>query len=774
MTIRTRTMRLFVVPFTIWVMVLQVESAAVWWKLRQDRLQAGLCPDSTDDLCSSGKPETSRQSCKCDYACAHYGDCCVDAPRSPTRGEPAGSAAWVCHRSGFFALRSCPARWPPDDPVRRLCEGWEDAPIRTYLTDVPSFSVDSERMYWNMFCAACHGDAMRLTPWPASLDCDSAPLGGRGPGPVAIFDEHSLRQLVRLGNLTYTGSGRFFVTDRYERHACVLHLQPVGWKNFTQAHLLRSCAAGAEATPRCRYGPHELASKCAAYTAYVHDRVAQRNYRNYHCAICDVRQRQRLACGAFVDVQRVEGKLVSYGWTLNFPVWRPSADPSGECGSDDRMRDDLTGDCVPTGCAPGLVPTPGGRCVSPDNEILDPFEKPVPNCPLIRFDSEFLALLRNGSLLLNISGRGQVYALDQFRLVAQMNEQNRTVGWYAVACSGHRIPFIWEPTLLLVSRLCLGISAVCLAVLLATRLFELHSRRHKMAACLAACALLSQVLLLVETHVTPFGRGCAVLGLVAHYWHLACLAWTAAMAGDAYRALHALRNTRPDGRSIRQIGLLCWLAPGAIVAGAGALDRLQPDSTVRPLYGEPLCFLNGTLGAALFLVSPAAAVLVGAATLLGLVAPRLCGPPPQTKPARAEFRADRIRFISIATLVSLALLTWMAAVLAVGLQVPALWYGFTTGLAAQGMFALVAFAPLGRLAARLRGTRSAGVLVASASSGHLPEAVAASTVDAGPYRKHLAQLQESPTRRKSSCKPNLERRFSNKRPLVIEDEINNA
>lgn len=743
---------------------------ARWRSLRQDRLLAGLCPDSDDDLCSSGKPESSRQACKCDYACAQFGDCCVDAPRSPTR-EPAATS-WVCHPNGFFALRSCPARWPPDDRVRRLCEGWDDDDVgtssKTYLQDVPAFSEDSERMYWNLFCAACHGDAARLTTWPASLDCDSAPLGGRGPGPVAIFDEQSLLQLVLMRNLTYVGNSRFLVTDRHEPHACVLHIQPKGWKNFTQAHLLRSCAAGAEML-RCRHGPADLASKCISYTAYVHDRVTRRNYRNYHCAVCDVRQKQRLACGPYVEQQKIDGELVSYAWKLNFPVWRHHDD--GHCGSDDQMRDEFTGDCVPVGCGPGLAPTPEGRCVSPDVELPDPFTKPTPKCPVIKLTSEFVVLLKNGSLLLNISaGRGQVFAPEQFLLVAEVNEQNRTVGWYALACAGHRIPFLWEPMLLLVTRFCLGVSIACLAILLATRLAELHARRHKMAACLAASALLSQLTLLLEPHVSSFSHGCAALALAAHYWHLASLGWTAALAGDAYRALHALRNMRPEGRSIRQLGLLCWLAPVAIVAGGFALDKLQLDSGLRPLYGEPICFLNGILGTLLFFGAPAAALLIGAATLLGLVAPRLCGPPPQTKPAREEFRADRVRFLRHSALVSITLLTWTAATLAVVLQEPVLWYPFTTGLAAQGVFALVAFAPLGRLAARLRGTRSAGVLVTSTSTGHLPDTPAA-VADAGPYRKHLMQQPGSPNRRQSTVKPNMERRFSNKRPLVIEDEV---
>ncbi|KAH9365631.1 hypothetical protein HPB48_010858 [Haemaphysalis longicornis] len=303
--------------------------------------------------------------------------------------------------------------------------------------------------------------------------------------------------------------------------------------------------------------------------------------------------------------------------------------------------------------------------------------------------------------------------------------------------------------------------------------------RHKMAACLAASAIASQFTVLLGPHLEPFGRGCAALAVASHYWNMACIAWTAALAGDAYQALHALRSMRPDGRSIRQLGLLCWLGPAAIVAGSLALDRLQPDSALRPLYGEPLCFLNGALGTAVFLVAPIGAMLLTAATLLSLVGPRLCGgPTPQTKPAKAEFRADRVRFFRLAALVLLALVTWTSPPLAVVLQLHELWYVFFGCFAAQGAVALAAFAPHGRLAARLRGTRSAGVLVSSSSVGHLseqqvpPMATTTMPPDPGPYRKHLAQTQSSPNRR-SSVKPNLERRFSTKRPLVIEDEMEN-
>ncbi|KAH6942740.1 hypothetical protein HPB50_009651 [Hyalomma asiaticum] len=774
--------------------------ASNWRSIRSDRLNASLCPDSDDDLCSNGRPDSTRLACKCDYACAKFGDCCVDAPRSPSR-EP--THAWRCHPSGFFSLRACPARWPPDDAVRRLCEGWEDRdgfdddyggdggepvvpPLKHYLEDVPAFSSDSERMYWNVFCAACHGDAVRLATWPASLDCDSAPLGGRGPGPVVIFDERSLRQLVAVGNLSYVGNNRFLVTDRNEKHRCMLRVQRSGWKYFSQAHLLRSCASGAEVAPRCRNSSAELVSRCGAYTAYVHDRVSRRNYRNYHCALCDVTQKQRLACGAYADDLEPEGNVVSYQWQIEFRVWRNPEDAPLECPDDRRMRDDLTGACVPVGCAPGLVAGPEGMCVPEDVAPPDPFDKPPPECPVVQLGSKYVALLRNGSLLLNVS-RGQVFAPDQFLLVAQVNDQNRTIGWYALACACHRISFMWTPSLLFVARMALGVSILCLAVLLVTRLMELHVRRHKMAACLAASAILSQFTLLLEPHIEPFSRGCAALSVAWHYWNLACVAWIVALAGDAYRALHALRNMRPDGRSIRQLGLFCWFGPVIIVAAALAIDRLQPEWPLRPLYGEPLCLLNDSLGSAVFLGAPIAVMLLTAATLLSLVAPRLCGgPPPQTKPAKAEFRADRVRFFRLAAIVILAVVTWSSPPLAVALGMHQLWYAFFGCLAAQGMVALAAFAPLGRLAARLRGTRSAGVLVASSSVGHLsdPQQVpplAATTVPVdpvtGPYRKHLpsqatavAQQQSSPTRR-SSCKPNLERRFSTKRPLVIEDEL---
>lgn len=770
------------VPFLV-LAGLATALAYNWGSIRGDRLKAGLCPESIDDLCSSGRPDSSRLSCKCDYACAEFGDCCLDAPRSHSR-EP--THVWRCHPSGFFSLRSCPDRWPPDDPVRRLCEGWEDRgdmedipAAKSYIEDVPAFSADSERMYWNVFCAACHGDAKRLATWPATIDCDSDPLGGRGPGPVVIFDERSLRQLVAVGNLTYTGDNRFLVTDRNEKHRCMLRVQHSGWKNFSQVHLLRSCAAGADSAPRCRNGSAELVSRCGAYTAYVNDPVVRRNYRNYHCAVCDVTQRHRLSCGAYADELEPEGSVVSYQWQIEFRVWRSPEDAPLECTDDSHMREDLTGACLPVGCAPGHVPGgPDGMCVRADVAPPDPFDKPPPECPVVKLGSKFVGLLRNNSLLLNVS-RGQVFAPDQFILVAQVNEQNRTIGWYALACAGHRISFMWTPGLLFVARLGLGGSIVCLALLLAIRLLELHVRRHKMAACLAASAIVSQFTVLLGPHLEPFGRGCTALAVASHYWNMACIAWTAALAGDAYQALHALRSMRPDGRSIRQLGLLCWLGPAAIVAGSLALDRLQPDSALRPLYGEPLCFLNGALGTAVFLVAPIGAMLLTAATLLSLVGPRLCGgPTPQTKPAKAEFRADRVRFFRLAALVLLALVTWTSPPLAVVLQLHELWYVFFGCFAAQGAVALAAFAPHGRLAARLRGTRSAGVLVSSSSVGHLseqqvpPMATTTMPPDPGPYRKHLAQTQSSPNRR-SSVKPNLERRFSTKRPLVIEDEMEN-
>ncbi|KAL1475320.1 hypothetical protein MTO96_019983 [Rhipicephalus appendiculatus] len=730
--------------------------ASNWRSIRSDRLKAGLCPDSDDDLCSNGRPDSTRLACKCDYACAKFGDCCVDAPRSPSR-EP--THAWRCHPSGFFSLRACPARWPPDDAVRRLCEGWEDRdgfeddyggdgsdpvvpPVRHYLEDVPAFSSDSERMYWNVFCAACHGDAVRLATWPASLDCDSAPLGGRGPGPVVIFDERSLRQLVTVGNLSYVGDNRFLVTDRNEKHRCMLR--------------------GAEAAPRCRNGSAELVSRCGAYTAYVHDRVSRRNYRNYHCALCDVTQKQRLACGAYADDLEPEGNVVSYQWQIEFRVWRNPEDSPLECVDDRRLKDDLTGGLP----ARGLRAGSGGRTRRHVRARRRRPAGPVRQAAarVSRHPSEV-----------------------QFLLVAEVNDQNKTIGWYALACACHRISFMWTPSLLFVARLALGASILCLAVLLVTRLLELHVRRHKMAACLAASAILSQFTLLLEPHIEPFSRGCAALAVAWHYWNLACVAWTVALACDAYRALHALRSMRPDGRSIRQLGLLCWFGPVIVVAAALAIDRLQPEWPLRPLYGEPLCLLNDSLGSAVFLGAPIAAMLLTAATLLSLVAPRLCGgPPPQTKPAKAEFRADRVRFFRLAAIVLLAVVTWSSPPLAVSLGMHQLWYVFFGCLAAQGMVALAAFAPLGRLAARLRGTRSAGVLVASSSVGHLsdPQQVpplAATTVPTdpvtGPYRKHLpsqtaaaAQQQSSPSRR-SSCKPNLERRFSTKRPLVIEDEL---
>ncbi|XP_064478700.1 uncharacterized protein LOC135392017 [Ornithodoros turicata] len=735
-----------------------------WRKAREDRINAGVCPDSVEDMCSVTRPDSARTICKCDYDCHVYGDCCIDM--FITSGTKVDTS-WSCHDRGFYAKRTCSPLWPADeDVVRGLCELDDvagDQQNRSYLQTVPVMSHATHVMYWNVFCAACNSDAEDLMPWTSQLFCNPKPVERRR-GPVTLFDHNVLKQIIEDKSLQAWGDN-IKAVDGLQTYRCVLEVDAFRWRNLSR--VARTCT---QSLSRC--GSRDLAETCSAYTAYVHDTITQRNYRNYHCALCNGASRHKLVCGGYVSARRKDfdgwaAKQVSVPVELNLQRGVPP------CRVDE-IRDPLLGACLPVGCAPGFFRFEG-TCRSLADAQPDPFANTnvTDLCPVLRLGVQHVTVLRNGSLLVNATG--QVFSHDHFVLLRDEYRNDTAVA--ALVCAGDNIALPWQPLHMIVTEVCLGVSVTCLLVyiiaLAATP--SLRSRTGKMVAGLAVSLFFAQFFYILEPFTVSFSNTCLAVAVMSHYFHAAVLCWIAALAADVYTRFQAAQMRSLPGNEIKRFVAFAWVSPIIPVAAGLAMDRLQPDSQFAPFYATPACWLNRVLSVAVVFGGPLVALLLISTVLLGLSAPRLCAAHHQTKPAFEEFRSDRNRFLACATIILLTALTWVFPSLAVALNKDDFWYAFPALWGVQGPFILIFygcrrealltfFQGILSTGGRTR-LRSAGVLVESKSN--LQQALvdgAPLVKPTSPYRRHMPE-----PRRQSSPRvyPNMERRASNKRPLAF-------
>ncbi|XP_022646601.1 uncharacterized protein LOC111263681 isoform X2 [Varroa jacobsoni] len=389
-------------------------------RLRDERIKAKVClGDGEQDLCATSIPEIHRERCKCDYACGEYDDCCID-----NRGVTSVDRKWTCYeRGGFYVIRACPNSWP-NDQVRHRCEEDPDKLDMTvsYLTQLPVLEQKSGFMFWNVFCAICNRKTDLIRPWGRSrLVCTNEGLYNRTgfedrfrPGEhIVKFDAEVVQQLVEVGNLTYNvNTEEFTLHNGKFHHDCILDIPEFRDIDFIKTNVLRKCIESITVCQKTFFSKEDqdLAYKCTSYTSYVHDKITARNYKNYHCALCDGVKLWNIRCGAYSNTQNWNVFMVTRtAWrkTISVDLWpwhhERKGKYVGKCAQN-MLYDDLLQVCVYIGCPEQYVwVEEEQRCLN----ILDTLPDPYSNvnltmaCITQKIPYEWISELRHKEIRLN-------------------------------------------------------------------------------------------------------------------------------------------------------------------------------------------------------------------------------------------------------------------------------------------------------------------------------------------------------------------------------------
>ena len=228
--------------------------------------------------------EKSEEHCHCDQACLTYHDCCADYTRycQPLSPGPQGmdNANYICSKistekkvaTGVFMISTCAAGWE-DKEVRSKCLSGANATNRTFtsanvLEGIPVALFDPLRQgihYSNIYCGICNNVIkFFLIFWELKFRCNIKP-------PRGFNNTQTLDYMLK-----YCPTRVVLPTEQFSK--------------------VRSCLPMVSSCSIEKQTQHK--DGCLKGTSgVVFEREALKNYKNYHCVLCNGLSMTNASCG---------------------------------------------------------------------------------------------------------------------------------------------------------------------------------------------------------------------------------------------------------------------------------------------------------------------------------------------------------------------------------------------------------------------------------------------------------------------------------------------
>lgn len=484
----------------------------------------------------------------------------------------------------------------------------------------------------------------------------------------------------------------------------------------------------------------DLAQKCTSYTSYVHDKITARNYKNYHCALCDGVKLWNIRCGAYSNTQNWNVFMVTrtaLPKTISVDLWPWFNGRNGtyadKCAQNE-LYDDLLHVCVYIGCPEQYVWVEEERqCLNILDTLPDPYsnENLTVQCVTQKIPYEWVTDLRHKEIKLNHTGK-VLKPIDYF----MTKDENGTAD-YIYYCEPEWLSFQLENRDLLIFNilLYLSICGVFCVFVLHVVVHELRSSQWgKNIQMLAIATLSANISFACALHKKPFSSDCYTTGLAMIFFHLGMFCWASAGIYDCYRALFNKmpRKRKGQGPGTKKFGMFSWGVSSAFAVMSSSSDKWGAEFGIGARVGKPLCFISTGLGFIFFFYVPL--ILVGIADLVGILfclKKILCRPPVRAHMHGRNQGTDgvsytnREHFYTLAGFLVLCFATWTSVFMAVDMQIKEGWIMFSLLYGSQGLWLTLrtALNPTGfwlfldevtHRDPRHRAMRSAGVLVSSA------------------------------------------------------------
>jgi len=261
----------------------------------------------------------------------------------------------------------------------------------------------------------------------------------------------------------------------------------------------------------------------------------------------------------------------------------------------------------------------------------------------------------------------------------------------------------FSPIMGYVTFACLGLSMVCLVFHLLVSLVapELQNLSGKNLFSFALALLGGYSCFLANMLVGDLqGESCFILAIAMYYFYLATFAW---MLNIAYNVATSLRlattqlrlSTGPQWGKFLVCCLVGWGMPAVLVLTAALIDRLQiqdiPDN-YKPGFDHSqvgLCWFSNRTALLVYFVGPFTAIML--LNVVFFVSSACMVYESSRSTATITTTGPRISFHLYLRLALLMGLTWLAGLLAGGLDLEPVWYVFLVLNTLQGLFILLFF-----------------------------------------------------------------------------------
>jgi hypothetical protein len=648
--------------------------------------------------------------CKCDNECDVFRDCCSDFKLNIQTPRIKSQLSCIDLYSGSFAVASvygidkCNNEWEESDQftgVRDKCENDSYDPTLneksiTYLRDIAVYSLSTNVMYRNVFCAICNKDSSNLMQWNMSVECNKGYLvDDLVDNKKNIISTQNYDPSKKKWKLTFKDINidcsivveefkNFELIDKYKLRKCKISNCPKSWNDSI------------------------VAEKCESYASYVYEEHSNKAFKNYHCALCNNALISLLTCFPFT-LRGTESSEVWFPLLLDFNFAGDKGEWIGghkKCSNIGEIYDPIYEKCVFIHCGTNYHKDHETGLCLPIKHLPNSFRKHFPennfqsNCRSIIVLSEEIdfTLLENNSIYINKTNT--ILNEYDYRIYNEDN-QSMSTGLKVKICINESSLDSWTQSpsdasfgQILLTKISLYTSIVCLIIhlLVYAILPKLRNLPGKNLVSLSSSLLIAHISFVTLSYLEANRRvGCVLNAITIHYSYLASFCWMSVMAYDVYKTFG--RTSRRSTSSKRYIFikycLYAWLLPAFIVIISAAFDIWLQNSHFRPLYGYRICFISQRQALLVFFAIPVAIIICVNIFLFSMTAKALITTAEQTKILNKK--SDKVRYYIYIKLAFVMGLTWIFGFIASLTNISILWYPFIILNGLQGAIIFFAF-----------------------------------------------------------------------------------
>jgi hypothetical protein len=700
--------------------------------LRQERIDARVCEDEKGedgdeewDLCYKSNFVTTtfepkhynlpfaqkinsksiEKHCSCDNECDAFKECCSDFKPNIERPTIKSQLSCIDLYSGSFAVASvygidkCSEVWGKSDGfagVRDKCENDSyDLTLNeksiSYLRDIAVFSLSTNVMYRNVFCAICNNDSSNLMQWNTSVQCEG------------VHDlVNNQRNSISTGNYD-SFKKNWNVIIKGVSIDCSIVVEEFGNPDLIDKYKLRKCKKTISNCPKS-WNDSIVAEKCESYASYVYETKA---YKNYHCALCNNALIKYLTCFPMYINLRSDSShnALWFPLLLDFNFAGDKGEWIGghkKCSNIGEIYDPIYEKCVFIHC---------GTNYRKDHEtgLCLPIENLSNNFPKNNFESNCrsiivltqetdFTLFENNSIYINKTNT----ILNEYDYrIHYEDDQSVNTSLKIKICinessldSWTQSPFDVSFGQILLTGISLYTSIVCLIIhlLVYAILPKLRNLPGKNLVSLSSSLLIAHISFVTLSHLEANRRiGCVLNAITIHYSYLASFCWMSVMAYDVCKTFGrtSRRSTSSKRSTFVKYSLYAWLLPAFIVIICAAFDIGLQNSHFRPLYGFRICFISQRQALLVFFAIPVALIICVNIFLFSLTAKGLITTAEKTKILNKN--SDKVRYYLYVKLAFVMGLTWIFGFIASLTDITILWYPFIILNGLQGAIIFFAF-----------------------------------------------------------------------------------